>query len=102
MANEPASFYGRILIVVGVMVLFGLFTANPSTTGYAVKDTSNDNSFFGVKTFGGDTRTCADGSLYGECSTLIKPKYCVYGELADYCKLCGCSNGKVCQNHECA
>ena len=100
MANEPASFYGRILIVIGIMIIFGLFTANPSTTGYAVKN-SADNSFFDVKTFDGDTRTCADGSLYGECSTLIKPKYCVYGTLVDYCELCGCGGGKVCRNHEC-
>lgn len=98
MANEPASFYGKILIVLGAVALWALFTSNPPT-GYVVQE-DKPSEFLVVETFHGDTRTCADGSLYGECSTLIKPKYCVYGTLVDYCELCGCDSG-LCQNHEC-
>ncbi len=102
MANESASFYGRILIVLGVMVVAGLYNSENSArspTGFVV-DEGGQSAFFDVKTFEGDTRTCADGSLYGECSTILKPGYCVYGELVDYCELCGCDSG-LCQNHEC-
>lgn len=99
MVNEPPGFYGRILIVLFVTVFVGLYTAEPSTTGYVVKET--EQNFFDVRTFDGDTRACADGSLYGECSTLIKPKFCVYGTLVDYCELCGCEAGEVCQNRQC-
>jgi len=103
MANEPASFYGRILIVIGVMVVAGLYTSGNSTnspSGFVVNE-EGQNAFYDVQTFEGDTRTCADGSLYGECSSIIKPKYCVYGELVDYCELCGCDAGEVCENKQC-
>src|SRR3989338_2509721 len=104
MANEPASFYGRILIVLGVVIIAGLYTSGNSTnspTGFAVKEADAPNSFFDVQTFEGDPRVCADGSLNGECSSLIKPKFCVYGTLVDYCELCGCDAGEVCKNREC-
>ena len=47
MANEPASFYGRILIVLGVVIIAGLYTSGNSTnspTGFAVKEADAPNS----------------------------------------------------------
>jgi hypothetical protein len=99
MAEEKSSFYGAILLILLGVMLFGLFASEPSATGFAVREGHND--FYNVQTYEGDTRTCADGSLYGECSTLIKPKYCVYGALVDYCSLCGCDAGEVCRDNEC-
>ena len=101
MFKADANFYGRILIVVMVVTLVGLYTAEPAITGFAVKETKEVNSFFDVDIIENDPRTCADGSLNGECSTIIKPKFCLYGTLVDYCELCGCDNGEVCSNHEC-
>jgi len=100
MAREGADFFGRILIVLLLTTIFALGTEQKSPTAFAVYE-DEPNSFFDVKTFENDPRVCADGSLNGECSSLIKPKFCVYGTLADYCELCGCDAGEVCQNREC-
>ena len=99
MANENANYYGMLLLILLVVTLVGLYTAEPSTTGFAVKETQPDYSVFDVEA--NEQGTCADGSLYGECSSLIKPKFCLNGRLADYCELCGCDSGKVCSNREC-
>lgn len=101
MAGESANFFGRILIVLLLTTIFALGTQQKSPTGFAVKEVDVQNSFFDVRTFENDPRVCADGSLNGECSSLIKPKFCVYGALVDYCELCGCDAGEVCQNREC-
>jgi len=39
---------------------------------------------------------CADGTLYGQCST-VKPKYCDNGTLIDKCGTCGCPSDQQCQ-----
>lgn len=100
MANQSADYYGILLLLLLLVVIAGLLTGKPSTTGFAVKETQ-DNSFFDVNIIENDPRTCADGSLNGECSTSIKPKFCVYGDLFDYCELCGCDAGEVCSDREC-
>ena len=99
MVRENANFYGRILVVLFITAVFALNTTEPATTGFAVYE--EPNAFFDVQLVEGDTRTCADSSLYGECSSIIKPKFCVYGTLVDYCELCGCDSGEVCSNREC-
>ena len=100
MAREGAGFFGRILIVLLFTTIFALGTKQQTPTAFVVyEDTTN--SFFDVQTFENDPRVCADGSLNGECSSLIKPKFCVYGTLVDYCELCGCDAGEVCSNREC-
>jgi len=100
MAREGADFFGRILIVLLLTTIFALGTKQQTPTAFAVYEDA-PNSFFDVQTFENDPRVCADGSLNGECSSLIKPKFCVYGALVDYCELCGCDVGEVCQNREC-
>ena len=100
MAREGADFFGRILIVLLLTTIFALGTKQPTPTAFAVYEDA-PNSFFDVQTFENDPRVCADGSLNGECSSLIKPKFCVYGTLADYCELCGCDAGEICSNREC-
>ena len=100
MAREGADFFGRILIVLLLTTIFALGTKQQTPTAFAVYEDA-PNSFFDVQTFENDPRVCADGSLNGECSSLIKPKFCVYGTLADYCELCGCDAGEVCSNREC-
>jgi hypothetical protein len=100
MRREGADFYGRALIVLFLATIFALGTQKPSYTGLVTAETEV-NTFFDVKTFEGDPRTCADGALNGECSTLIKPKFCSYGTLVDHCELCGCDAGEICQNREC-
>tara|TARA_Y100000310_G_scaffold343975_1_gene454315 strand:+ start:107 stop:421 length:315 start_codon:yes stop_codon:yes gene_type:complete len=100
MANESADFYGRILLVLFITAVFALNTQESGLTGFVVYEGDVD-TFFDVELVEGDTRTCADGSSYGECSTIIKPKFCTYGTLVDYCELCGCDAGEVCQDREC-
>ena len=100
MAKEGADFFGRILIVLLLTTIFALGTKQQTPTAFAVYEDA-PNSFFDVQTFENDPRVCADGSLNGECSSLIKPKFCVYGTLADYCELCGCDAGEICENREC-
>lgn len=100
MAREGADFFGRILIVLLLTTIFALGTKQQTPTAFVVYEDAQ-NSFFDVKTFENDPRVCADGSLNGECSSLIKPKFCVYGALVDYCELCGCDAGEVCQDREC-
>ena len=99
MANQSADYYGILLLLLLLVVIAGLLTGKPSTTGFAVKETQTDYSIFDVGT--NEQGTCADGSLYGECSSLIKPKFCLNGNLVDYCELCGCDSGEVCKNREC-
>jgi hypothetical protein len=101
MVKEGADFFGRILIVLFVAILIGLASTESNITGYVVYEEESQNDFYDVKLIDGDTRKCADGSLYGECSSIIKPKYCVYGELVDYCGLCGCDAGEICSNNRC-
>ena len=101
MVNESANFYGIMLLLLMFITLIGIFISEPPTSAFVVKEVKEESSFFEVKTFPGDPRLCADGSLNGECSSLIKPKFCLYGTLADYCELCGCDAGEVCQNREC-
>jgi len=43
----------------------------------------------------GVTRTCSDGTPYGQCST-NKPKYCDNGTLIDNCSICSCSPNSIC------
>ncbi len=102
MANPNANYYGILLLLLMFVTIIGLFTGEPTATGFAVKEVQQEgDSFFDVKIIENDPRTCADGSLNGECSSLIKPKFCLYGTLVDYCELCGCDEGEVCKNREC-
>ena len=101
MARESSDFFGWILIALLLTTILALGTDQKSPTGFAIKEANAPNAFFDVKTFENDPRVCADASLNGECSSLIKPKFCVYGALVDYCELCGCDAGEVCQNREC-
>ena len=100
MAREGADFFGRILIVLLLTTIFALGTRQETPTAFVVYEEA-PNSFFDIQTFENDPRVCADSSLNGECSTLIKPKFCVYGTLVDYCELCGCDAGEICSNREC-
>ena len=101
MVNQSSNFYGILLLFILTITIMGVFSDEPSATGFVVREVEDVNSFFDVETFDGDPRTCADGSLNGECSSIIKPKYCLYGTLTDYCELCGCDTGERCSNHEC-
>lgn len=107
MVNQSANFYGVLILLLGGVILVGLFTSGQqSATGFVVKDTVDAekqaaDSFFDVEVIENDPRTCADGSLNGECSSLIKPKFCLYGTLEDYCELCGCDNGEICSQRKC-
>jgi hypothetical protein len=102
MKQQNADFYGMLLVLLMFVTIAGLLTTKPSITGYAVKEAQQEgDSFFDVQVIKDDPRTCADGSLNGECSSIIKPKYCLYGTLVDYCELCGCDTGEVCENREC-
>ncbi|MBW2976603.1 hypothetical protein KY347_04105 [Candidatus Woesearchaeota archaeon] len=100
MPQQNANFYGALLVVLGLVVVAGLFAGKPSTTGFAVKE-ADKYSAFDIEIFGNEFRTCADGSLYGECSTFLKPKFCLNGKLVDYCELCGCDAGEVCRDLKC-
>jgi|TARA_Y100000310_G_scaffold338453_1_gene428135 hypothetical protein len=100
MANPNANYYGILLLVLAFVTVIGLFTGEPTITGLAVQEVQTD-SFFDVKIIENDPRTCADGSLNGECSSIIKPKFCLYGTLVDYCELCGCDAGEECVHREC-
>ena len=44
---------------------------------------------------------CADGSFYGECSTLIQGSFCDSGNIIKKCSLCGCGSGEVCEKDKC-
>jgi len=101
MVNQSSDFYGALLLLVLAITMMGIFSKVPQTTGFVVKEIEEVNTFFDIQTFEGDPRVCADGSLNGECSTLLKPNFCVYGTLVEYCELCGCDAGEVCSNREC-
>ncbi|MDP6139176.1 MAG: hypothetical protein QGI89_03690 [Candidatus Woesearchaeota archaeon] len=99
MLKIDSNYYGRILIVLLVTTLAALQFSEPSITGFAVKETQF--SEFDVELYGNEQHVCADGSFYQECSSLIKGKFCHLGKLVDYCDLCGCDPGEVCENREC-
>ena len=99
MVNESANFYGRLLLLLMFITWIGIFTTEPATTGFAVKET--DFSEFAVDIFESEKMICADGSFYQECSTLIKGKFCHLGKLVDYCELCGCDPGEICSDRKC-
>jgi hypothetical protein len=99
MIKIDSNYYGRILIVLLVTTLAALQFSEPSITGFAVLE--NDFSEFDVDLADNGQSVCADGSFYQECSSLIKGKFCHLGKLVDYCELCGCNPGEVCENREC-
>ena len=101
MVNQSSNFYGALLLLVLAVTMIGIFTTEPQITGLVVIEENELNSFFDIETFEGDPRVCADGSLNGECSSLLKPNFCVYGTLVEYCELCGCDTDEVCSNREC-
>ena len=107
MVSQNANYYGILLLLLAFVTIIGLFTSEPKTTGLVVEEVKlvqeekQPDSFFDVKIIENDPRTCIDGSLNGECSSLIKPKYCLYGTLVDYCELCGCDKEEVCKNRKC-
>jgi|GEM_PF-2196660 len=46
-------------------------------------------------------KLCADGTPYGNCSA-AKPLFCYYnGTLIKKCSICGCEEGKYCENESC-
>lgn len=97
-----SNFYGVILFVIMSAALAGLYTAEPAVTGFAVKEQKFDFSAFDIDVADEDKGlTCTDGSLYQECSSLIKGKFCLYGTLVDYCELCGCDAGRSCSDRKC-
>ncbi len=109
MVNQSANYYGILLITLMAITILGLFTEKPSATGFAVKEVSQEenseisqegDSFFDVEIIENDPRTCVDNSLNGECSAM-KPNFCLYGTLVDYCELCGCDAGEICKNRKC-
>ena len=99
MANVSGNFYGALLILMMFVTFVGLYTTEPSATGFAVRETVF--SEFDVELYDNEQHLCADGSYYQECSSLLKGKFCHLGKLVDYCELCGCDAGEVCQNREC-
>lgn len=99
MVNQTANYYGALLLVLVAVVWVGIFTSEPSITGFVVKET--EFSEFDVEINTNEQRKCADGSFYQECSSLIKPKFCLNGKLTDYCELCGCDAGELCSNRKC-
>jgi hypothetical protein len=101
MPKETGNYYALLYAALLSVAVLGLITAEPVTTGFVVREVQDTNSFFDVDTFEGDPRVCADSTSNGECSSLIKPNFCVYGTLTDYCELCGCDAGETCSNHEC-
>lgn len=48
-----------------------------------------------------EIKKCADGSIHGECSTLLNGKFCDEGKLTLYCDLCGCREGYSCEDNKC-
>ena len=97
MFNKKGNYYGMLLSVLLVVTLLGLFTSEPETTGFVVLENEQVADSFDLSQMG--QGSCADGSLYQECSTIIKSKYCDNGKLVDYCELCGgregtCFDGK--------
>ena len=100
MFRESGNYYCLLLLVLMGITFAGLYAAEPSTTGYSIRDIS-DFSEFAVEVFDNERQVCADGSFFQECSTLIKGKFCHLGKLTDYCELCGCEAGEVCSNRKC-
>ena len=49
----------------------------------------------------GEIEKCADGSIYGECSTGLKGNFCNDGELKPNCELCGCEADELCNDNKC-
>ena len=41
------------------------------------------------------TKTCSDGTDYGDCS-ITQPLYCSFGNLIEDCSTCGCELGYEC------
>jgi len=99
MINDHGNFYALLYITVLSVAMIGLYTAEPSTTGFVVLE--DDFSEFDVNIVFNENNVCADGSFYQECSSVIKGKYCHLGTLTDYCELCGCYEGEECINRKC-
>ena len=72
----------------------GLITVDCSPTG-SLSSTSISNIVNSGENATDTVPTCADGTKYGECSSL-KPKYCYSGSLLHRCNYCGCPSGNTC------
>ena len=100
MVNVSGNFYGTLLLLLMAVTFIGLYTTEPSVTGFVVKEQS-DFSEFAIELYDNEQHLCADGSYYQECSSLLKGKFCHLGKLTDYCELCGCDAGEVCLDRKC-
>jgi|TARA_B100001964_G_C14195690_1_gene583212 hypothetical protein len=100
MINENGNFFALLYVSLLSVVVFGLYSSEPSTTGFAVLE--SDFSEFDVDVADNGQSTCIDGSLYQECSSIIQGKFCQAGKLVDYCELCGCYAGEECSDRKCS
>tara|TARA_Y100000310_G_C20697815_1_gene826976 strand:- start:1389 stop:1847 length:459 start_codon:yes stop_codon:yes gene_type:complete len=90
---KKANFHGILLLLLMFVVVIGLLTSNPQTTGFAVKEIQQYKDDIIVNE--NEEKSCIGDIPQGKCSS-TKPLYCNDGNLVYNCYECGCNKGQTC------
>lgn len=91
-SNKKSNYYGLLLVLVMFVSVLALFTSNPETTGFVVKEIQQYKGNIVVNDIG---NSCVGNIPHDSCSS-TKPLYCDDGNLIYKCTECGCNEGETC------
>lgn len=97
MLKRRGNFYGILLLLLMFVVVLGLFTSNPQTTGFVVKETKQYKSDIVMSEIK-EKNDCVGNIPHVTCSN-TQPLYCDDGNLIYNCYECGCNEGQTCGEH---
>lgn len=85
-------------VLFGFLLLVGCSGSTPQTNQTGVNTTSRETTSNSTNIT--STKSCSDGTYFGECST-TKPKLCTIEGLVDAANMCGCQNGYTINGRTC-
>ena len=97
MLNKRGNFFGILLAFLMFVSLAALFTSNPQTTGFVVKEAQQYKQDIVVSQNNNAVQFCSDDTPDGKCSA-TKPLFCNNGNLYYDCYKCGCTAGETCSD----
>lgn len=96
--NKKSNFYGILLAALMFVSIVALFTSEPKTTGFVVKETQQYKENIVVNDNNGNNNignSCVGDIPHDSCSN-TKPLFCGNGNLVYNCAKCGCNENFYC------
>ena len=99
-SNKKSNYYGLLLVLVMFVSVLALFTSNPETTGFVVREQDNlaeisNQNNIEINENNNIGNSCVGNIPHDSCSN-TKPLYCDDGSLIYKCTECGCNEGETC------